>query len=87
MLPVQFTIGLAAGLPKWDMFLMFLMCGVMGALLTHYANAAGPALYGAGYVSVQRWCAIGLFFTLLSYVIFAIIGVPYWVALGLFTSL
>ena len=59
----------------------------MGALLTHYANAAGPALYGAGYVSVQRWCAIGLFFTLLSYVIFAIIGVPYWVALGLFTSL
>lgn len=87
VLPVQFTIGLAAGLPKWDMFLMFLMCGVMGALLTHYANAAGPALYGSGYVSVQRWCAIGLFFTLLSYAIFAIIGVPYWVALGLFTSL
>ena len=84
VLPVQFTIGLAAGLPKWD---MFLMCGVMGALLTHYANAAGPALYGAGYVSVQRWCGIGLFFTLLSYVVFAIIGVPYWVALGLFTSL
>ena len=87
VLPVQFTIGLAAGLPAWDMFLVFLMCGVMGALLTHYANAAGPALFGPGYVSVQRWCGIGLFFTLMSYVIFAIVGVPYWVALGLFSSL
>ena len=87
VLPVQFTIGLAAGLPPWDMFLVFLMCGVMGAILTHYANAAGPVLYGGGYVSVKQWWLIGLFFTLLSYVIFALVGVPYWSMLGLFTSL
>ena len=53
VLPVQFTIGLAAGLPQWDMFLMFTTCGVMGALVTHYANAAGPVLFGANYVSVK----------------------------------
>ncbi|MCF0253257.1 MAG: DASS family sodium-coupled anion symporter [Duodenibacillus sp.] len=87
VIPVQFTIGLAAGLPKWDMFLVFLMCGVMGAILTHYANAAGPVLFGRGYVSVKRWWMLGLFFTLVSYVIFAVIGVPYWSAIGLFTSL
>ena len=69
------------------MFLVFLMCGVMGAILTHYANAAGPVLYGGGYVSVKQWWLIGLFFTLLSYVIFALVGVPYWSMLGLFTSL
>ena len=87
VLPVQFTIGLAAGLPAWDMFLVFLMCGVMGAILTHYANAAGPVLFGGGYVSVKTWWLIGLFFTLLSYIIFALVGVPYWSMLGLFTSL
>lgn len=87
VLPVQFTIGLAAGLPAWDMFLVFLMCGVMGAILTHYANAAGPVLFGGGYVSVKTWWLIGLFFTLLSYIIFGLVGVPYWSMLGLFTSL
>lgn len=71
----------------WDMFLVFLMCGVMGAILTHYANAAGPVLFGGGYVSVKTWWLIGLFFTLLSYIIFALVGVPYWSMLGLFTSL
>lgn len=73
--------------PAWDMFLVFLMCGVMGAILTHYANAAGPVLFGGGYVSVKTWWLIGLFFTLLSYIIFALVGVPYWSMLGLFTSL
>lgn len=87
VIPIQFTIGLAAGLPKWDMFLVFLMCGVMGAILTHYANAAGPALYGGGYVPVKTWCGLGLLFVLISYVIFAVVGVPYWMAIGLFTSL
>lgn len=87
VIPIQFTIGLAAGLPAWDMFLVFLMCGVMGAILTHYANAAGPALYGGGYVPVQTWCLLGLIFVLISYVIFAVIGVPYWTAIGLFSSL
>lgn len=87
VLPVQFTIGLAAGLPKWDMFLVFLMCGVMGAILTHYANAAGPALFGGRYVPVGVWCGLGLLFTCIAYVIFAVIGVPYWIAIGLFTSL
>lgn len=87
VLPVQFTIGLAAGLPAWDMFLVFTTCGVMGALVTHYANAAGPVLFGANYVSVKVWWSIGLFYTLLSYVVFAIIGVPYWTMLGIFSSL
>lgn len=61
--------------------------GVMGAILTHYANAAGPVLFGGGYVSVKTWWLIGLFFTLLSYIIFGLVGVPYWSMLGLFTSL
>ena len=86
-LPVQFTIGLAAGLPQWDMFLMFTTCGVMGALVTHYANAAGPVLFGANYVSVKTWWSIGLFYTLLSYVVFTIIGIPWWSMLGIFSSL
>ncbi len=36
------------------------------------ADSATPAELRAGYVDVQRWCAIGLFFTLLLYVIFAV---------------
>lgn len=87
VIPVQYTIGLAAGLPKMDMFLVFVMCGVMGAYVTHYANAAGPVLFGAGYVPLKKWWATGLFMTLVSYVIFALIGVPYWKILGLFSSL
>ena len=87
VLPVQFTIGLAAGLPQWDMFLMFTTCGVMGALVTHYANAAGPVLFGANYVSVKTWWSIGLFYTLLSYVVFTVIGIPWWSMLGIFSSL
>lgn len=87
VIPVQYTIGLAAGLPPWDMFLLFTTCGVMGALVTHYANAAGPVLFGGGYVSVKVWWTIGLFYTLFSYVIFGVIGVPWWKMLGLFQSL
>lgn len=87
IIPIQFTIGLAAGLPKWDMFLAFLMCGVMGAILTPYANAAGPVLYGAGYGKLQDWFKLGIIFVAISYVLFAVIGVPYWVAIGRFTSL
>ena len=87
VIPVQYTIGLAAGLLKMDMFLVFVMCGVMGAYVTHYANAAGPVLFGAGYVPLKKWWATGLFMTLVSYVIFALIGVPYWKILGLFSSL
>ncbi|MCI5850678.1 MAG: anion permease [Sutterellaceae bacterium] len=87
VIPVQYTIGLAAGLPAWDMFVVFVTCGVMGAYVTHYANAAGPVLFGAGYVPLKKWWATGLFMTLLSYVIFALIGVPYWKLIGVFTSL
>ncbi len=87
VLPVQFTIGLAAGLPQWDMFLVFTTCGVMGALVTHYANAAGPVLFGSNYVPLKTWWSIGLFYTLLSYVVFALIGVPYWMAIGIFSSI
>lgn len=83
VVPVQYAIGLAAGLPHWEMFLVFVNVGVMGALVTHYANAAGPVLFGQGYVPMKRWWANGLFFTLVGYAVYAIIGIPWWAWLGL----
>ena len=64
VVPVQYAIGLAAGLPHW-------------------ANAAGPVLFGQGYVPMKRWWANGLFFTLVGYAVYAIIGIPWWAWLGL----
>ena len=63
---------------------MLAMVSVYGGQVTHYSGTLSPVLFGAGYVSQQRWWAMSLAMALVWAAISFVVGIPYWMLLGLF---
>jgi len=51
--------------------------------MTHYGNAVGTVLYGAGYVPQGTWWKIGHIVTLVGLTIYFVVGLTWWKILGL----
>lgn len=83
MIPVFFTIGLAAQVPLTPLVLTLAFSLSYGSLLTHYGNAPGPVIFGAGYVPQKTWWSIGTFLALIHLLVNTVIAFPYWMFLGL----
>ena len=82
-IPVLFTIGLVANVPKWPLIFLMGAASEFGCLLTHYSNAVAPVLFSPGYVDQATWWKVGHIVAFVSAVIYMTVGLGYWKLLGL----
>ncbi|MBP2638057.1 MAG: anion transporter [Firmicutes bacterium] len=82
-IPVIFVLGSAAKLPAIPLLLMCAASAQIASLMTHYGNAVGTVLYGAGYVPQGTWWKVGHIVTAVSLTIYFIVGLTWWKILGL----
>jgi DASS family divalent anion:Na+ symporter len=82
-IPVLFTIGLVANVPKWPLIFLMGAASEFGCLLTHYSNAVAPVLFSPGYVDQATWWKVGHIVALISGIIYMTLGLGYWKLLGL----
>lgn len=81
--PVIFTIGNVLDLPAIPLLLLVAASAEIASLQTHYGNAVGPLLFGAGYVSQKKWWTIGHIIAYYSMVVYFIVGLAWWKVIGL----
>jgi DASS family divalent anion:Na+ symporter len=77
------AVALGLGTPP---LLAALVLGFLSSLfgsLTHYGNAAGPILFGAGHVSVGLWWKVGGVIGAVNLALWLGIGGAWWKLLGL----
>lgn len=77
------AISVAAGAPPLLAALAFAFLSNIMIPLTHFGGAAGPIIYGAGYVTQGEWWKLGFILTTLNVVIWLGIGGAWWKILGL----
>jgi DASS family divalent anion:Na+ symporter len=82
-IPVLFTIGLVANVPKWPLIFLMGAASEFGCLLTHYSNAVAPVLFSPGYVDQATWWKVGHIIAFICGVIYMTLGLGYWKLLGL----
>jgi len=82
-IPVIFTLGAAFKLPAIPLLLMCAASAQIASLMTHYGNAVGPVLFGAGYVPQGTWWKIGHITTAVALTIYFVVGLSWWKVLGL----
>lgn len=82
-IPVIFTMGAAAKLPALPLLLLCAASAQIASLMTHYGNAVGTVLFGAGYVDQGTWWKIGHIVTVVGLTIYFVVGLPWWKMLGL----
>ncbi len=83
MVPLLYTLGAAAQLPPLPLILLVAASSQLASAQTHYSNACGPILFGAGYVPQSTWWKIGHITTYLGMLIYFVVGLTWWRALGL----
>ena len=80
----QFLIViLAAGAPAYLAVLSLAYFSNLGASLTHYGTTPAPIYFGAGYTSQRSWWTLGLITSLVTILIWSVIGFTWWKILGL----
>jgi DASS family divalent anion:Na+ symporter len=77
------AIAIALGAPPVLAALTLAFFSNLFASLTHYAAAAAPIFFGAGYVPVADWWKIGFLLSLVNISVWLIIGGLWWKVLGL----
>ena len=82
-IPVIFTLGAAMKLPAIPLLLLCAASAQLASLMTHYGNAVGPVLYGAGYVDKVTWWKVGHVVTYVTLSIYFVVGLAWWRVLGL----
>ena len=82
-MPVIFTLGAATKLPAIPLLLLCSASAQIASLPTHYGNAVGPVLFGAGYVDRATWWKIGHVVCYLCMAIFFAFGLAWWKVIGL----
>ncbi|AIF50387.1 DASS family sodium-coupled anion symporter [Pelosinus sp. UFO1] len=82
-IPVIYTLGAVTHVPALPLLLMTAASAQIASLMTHYGNAVGTVLYGAGYVPQGTWWKIGHVVMVVSMTVYFIIGLSWWKFLGL----
>lgn len=82
-IPMIFTLGAAAKLPAIPLLLLCAASAQLASLMTHYGNAVGPVLFGAGYVDKPTWWRVGHIVTATTMVIYFVAGLLWWKLIGL----
>jgi divalent anion:Na+ symporter, DASS family len=74
---------LAAGAPAYLAVLSLAYFSNLGASLTHYGTTPAPIYFGAGYTSQRSWWMLGLITSVVTILIWSIVGFTWWKILGL----
>ena len=52
--------------------------------LTHYATGTSPVVFGSGYTTLAEWWKAGFVMSVVLVVVWLVVGVGWWRALGYF---
>lgn len=74
---------LAAGAPVYLAILALAYFSNLGASLTHYGTTPAPIYFGAGYTTQRTWWTLGLITSVVTILIWSIVGFTWWKVLGL----
>jgi divalent anion:Na+ symporter, DASS family len=74
---------LAAGAPAYLAVLSLAYFSNLGASLTHYGTTPAPIYFGAGYTSQRSWWMLGLITSVVTILIWSVVGFSWWKILGL----
>jgi DASS family divalent anion:Na+ symporter len=74
---------LAAGAPAYLAVLSLAYFSNLGASLTHYGTTPAPIYFGAGYTTQRTWWTLGLITSVVTIVIWSLVGFTWWKILGL----
>ncbi|HEU4714297.1 MAG TPA: DASS family sodium-coupled anion symporter [Pyrinomonadaceae bacterium] len=74
---------IAAGTPAYLAVLSLAYFSNLGASLTHYGTTPAPIYFGAGYTTQRTWWTLGLITSLVTIVIWSLVGFTWWKILGL----
>lgn len=74
---------LAAGAPAYLAVLSLAYFSNLGASLTHYGTTPAPIYFGAGYTTQRTWWTLGLLTSVVTIVIWSLVGFTWWKILGL----
>lgn len=77
------AISVGAGVPSLLAALAFAFLSNVMIPLTHYGGAAGPIIFGAGYVTQSEWWKMGFILTTINVAVWLAIGGAWWKILGL----
>ncbi|WP_042357669.1 anion permease [Bacillus rubiinfantis] len=83
MYPAFLAVCVAAGAPGMLAALLLAFVSNLFYCTTHYGGGPSPVLFGAGYVSQNKWWSIGFIISLVHLVIWGVIGGIWWKVLGL----
>jgi DASS family divalent anion:Na+ symporter len=74
---------LAAGTPVHLAVLSLAYFSNLGASLTHYGTTPAPIYFGAGYTTQRTWWTLGLITSVVTILIWSVVGFAWWKILGL----
>ena len=74
---------LAAGAPVYLAVLALAYFSNLGASLTHYGTTPAPIYFGAGYTTQRTWWTLGLITSVVTILIWSVVGFTWWKVLGL----
>jgi DASS family divalent anion:Na+ symporter len=74
---------LAAGAPAYLAVLSLAYFSNLGASLTHYGTTPAPIYFGAGYTTQRTWWTLGLITSVVTILIWSVVGFTWWKILGL----
>jgi DASS family divalent anion:Na+ symporter len=75
-------VTLGAGAPVALAVLGLAYYSNLSAALTHYGTTPAPIYFGAKYVTQREWWGIGFKVSLVSFTLWATLGVSWWKILG-----
>lgn len=76
------AVTMAVGAPVGLTVLFLTFFANLSAGLTHYGTTPAPVYFGTGYVTQSRWWTVGLIASVLNIVIWSVVGLAWWRALG-----
>lgn len=77
------AVALAAGAPPMLTALILGFFSNLFGSLTHYGSGPAPVFFGSGYVTQNKWWAIGFAISIIHIFVWGVIGGAWWKLLGL----
>lgn len=77
------TVAISIGTPVYFALLGFAFFSNLCMSLTHYSAGPSPILFGAGYISQNKWWSLGFAASIINLVVWLGIGSMWWSVLGL----